>query len=107
MRLELSDELAGPILIAAGVDVWIGHGAIGVHISTGAVVGSAALVTKEVAPYSIVVGVPARPIQKRFSDEVIAALLKIAWWDWDRETLKARFHELCDVAAFVAKYETI
>lgn len=90
-----------------GHDVWIGHGATvmpGVQIGHGAVIGSGAVVTKNVGNYEIVAGVPAKPIRKRFSDEVIEKLLKIAWWDWDRPTLEARFHDLLDMDTFLAKY---
>jgi phosphonate metabolism protein (transferase hexapeptide repeat family) len=93
---------------AIGHDVWIGHGAVvmpGVKIGPGAAVGAGAVVTKDVAPYAVVVGVPARMIRKRFSDAVIEQLLKIAWWDWDRATLKARFEELGDVERFIARYQ--
>jgi phosphonate metabolism protein (transferase hexapeptide repeat family) len=92
---------------SVGHDVWIGHGATvmaGVNIGTGAVIGAGAVVTKDVAPYEIVGGVPARRIRMRFEAPVVEALLRIAWWDWDRATLQARFEELRDTPAFIARY---
>lgn len=90
-----------------GHDVWMGHGAIvmpGVSIGTGAVIGSGAVVTKNVAPYEIAVGVPAKPIKKRFDDKTAEKLQEIAWWDWDHETLKERFDDLLDMEKFIEKY---
>jgi serine acetyltransferase len=93
--------------VIIGHDTWLGHNAIvmpGVTVGAGAVVGSGALVTKDVPPYTIVAGVPARPIRQRFPDDVAEKLLQIAWWNWDRATLEARFDDLMDVQRFVEKY---
>lgn len=71
--------------IVIGNDVWIGYEAVimaGVHIGDGAIIGSRAVVTKDVAPYAIVGGVPAKVIRKRFDDETIKQLQSLQWWHW-------------------------
>ena len=75
-----------------GHDVWIGHGAVilpGRTIGTGAVVAAGAVVSKDVASYTIVAGVPAKLVRRRFSPEIEAQLLDLAWWDWDHARLCA------------------
>lgn len=76
--------------IVIGNDVWIGYEAAimaGVTIGDGAIIGSRAVVTKDVPPYTIVGGVPAKPIRKRFSDETISLLLELKWWNWPIERI--------------------
>lgn len=78
--------------IIVGNDVWIGYEAVilsGVTIGDGAIIGSRAVVTKDIPPYTIVGGVPAKPIRKRFDDVTIARLLELKWWDWSEERIKA------------------
>lgn len=91
-----------------GHDTWIGHGAIiqaGVTIGNGAVIGSGAVVTKDVPPYSIVVGVPSKVIKKRFSDEIITEIEEIRWWDWSYEVLKERVQDFhLPIEEFVKKH---
>lgn len=77
--------------IVIGNDVWIGYEAVimsGVTIGNGAIVGTRAVVTKDVPPYTIVGGIPARQIRKRFSEDTISSLLSIRWWDWSDEKIK-------------------
>lgn len=76
--------------IVIGNDVWIGYEAIimaGVTIGDGAIIGTRALVTKDVPPYTIVGGIPAKTIKKRFNDEIISELLKLQWWAWPLEKI--------------------
>lgn len=77
--------------IVIGNDVWLGYDSIimaGVTIGDGAIIGTRALVTKDVEPYTIVGGIPAKTIRKRFDDETIEILQKIQWWDWNIEKIE-------------------
>lgn len=76
--------------IVIGNDVWIGYEAVimaGVTIGDGAIIGSRAVVTRDVPPYTIAGGVPAKPIRKRYSEETAATLLELKWWDWPEERI--------------------
>ena len=80
--------------IVIGNDVWIGYEAVimaGVHIGNGAIIAARAVVTKDVPPYTIVGGVPARLIRKRFDEEVIRKLETLKWWDWSAEKIQRCF----------------
>lgn len=82
-----------------GNDVWIGSEAMimpGINVGDGAVIGSRALVTKNIEPYAVVGGNPAKEIKKRFSDEHIDMLLEMQWWNWNEKLLKNAMPLLCD-----------
>lgn len=92
--------------VSIGSDVWLGRECLilaGVTIGHGAVVGARALVTKEVQPYSVVGGVPARPLGMRFSDEIVHELLELAWWGLDPDTIAQNVDQFMtqDIAAFL------
>lgn len=95
--------------VTIGHDVWIGHGAIilpGRSIGTGAVVAGGAVVTKDVAPYAIVAGNPARPIRDRFPRPIAERLLRLGWWDWDHARLRGALDDFraLGVEAFLEKH---
>ena len=78
--------------IVIGNDVWIGYDAVimaGVTIGDGAIIGARAVVVKDVEPYSIVGGIPAKEIRKRFSPDIIARLRKLQWWNWPPEKIQS------------------
>jgi phosphonate metabolism protein (transferase hexapeptide repeat family) len=98
--------------VTIGHDVWIGHGAIirpDVTIGHGAVIGAGAVVTRDVAPYTIVVGVPAEKLRRRFPKQVARRLTELAWWDWDHDRLRLALSDFrqMEVDAFLTKYEDV
>ncbi|MGN6098286.1 MAG: chloramphenicol acetyltransferase [Bosea sp. (in: a-proteobacteria)] len=96
--------------VTIGHDVWIGHGAIvlaGRSIGTGAVVAGGAVVTKDVPAYTIVAGNPARPIRRRFPEEIADRLQKLAWWDWEHERLREALNDFRNLSVedFLDRHE--
>lgn len=83
--------------IVIGNDVWIGYEAVilaGVTIGDGAVIGARSVVTRDVPSYTIVGGVPAKPIRKRFSDETIASLIALQWWNWSPKEIAQNIYAI-------------
>jgi phosphonate metabolism protein (transferase hexapeptide repeat family) len=97
--------------VVIGHDVWIGHGAIvlpGRTIGDGAVIAAGSIVTKDVAPYTIVGGNPARPIRQRFPSQIAARMVRLAWWHWSHERLRLALLDFRRLSAeeFLERYET-
>lgn len=95
--------------VVLGHDVWIGHGVVvlpGRSIGTGSVVGAGAIVVRDVPPYAVVVGNPARVVRPRFAPAVAARLLALAWWDWDHERLRLALPDFrsLSVEGFLGKH---
>jgi phosphonate metabolism protein (transferase hexapeptide repeat family) len=96
-----------PVIV--GHDVWIGHGAIvlaGRSIGSGAVIAAGAIVTKDVPPYAIVAGVPAKVVKQRFPPDLAHRIEALAWWDWEHERLHAALADFrtLSVEQFLEKY---
>jgi acetyltransferase-like isoleucine patch superfamily enzyme len=96
--------------VVLGSEVWIGHDALivsGVTIGDGAVVGAGSVVSRNVGPFEVVAGNPARLVRTRFAPGVIEALERIRWWDWEKERILEAMPLLLspDVEAFVRKYD--
>lgn len=94
--------------VVIGNDVWVGCHTIilgGVHIGNGAVIGAGAVVAKDVPPYAVVVGNPARVVKYRFPKDVIEKLQRIKWWYWDEATIEQRRGEMKYPQAFAEKYD--
>ena len=96
--------------VTIGNDVWIGHGAVvmpGFTIGNGAVVGANAVVTTNVAPFEIVAGVPARPLRRRFPEDICDRIEQLGWWDWPVEKLFEAIPDMqsLPIEAFLEKWE--
>lgn len=93
--------------VTLGHDVWVGHGALvlpGVTVGNGAVIGAGAVVTEDVEPYTVVAGVPAEPIRRRFSEAVANRIEATEWWHWDHDTLASRLDAFRDLETFLDQY---
>jgi phosphonate metabolism protein (transferase hexapeptide repeat family) len=96
--------------VTLGHDVWIGHGTIvlpGTRIGSGAAIGAGAVVTKDVPPFAIVVGVPGRVLRYRFPPHIVEALTRVAWWDWPHARLKEAIEDFRHLGAeaFCARHD--
>ncbi len=97
--------------VRIGNDVWIGHGAVilpGVTVGNGAVIGANAVVSRDVAPFEIVAGVPARRLRLRFASEICARIEALAWWDWPVAMLADAIPDMqaLDIESFLDRWET-
>ncbi|MCA0432258.1 MAG: hypothetical protein LCH46_03250 [Proteobacteria bacterium] len=95
--------------VVIGHDVWIGHGAIilpGIEIGHGAIVGAGSVVTKDVEPYAIVAGNPAKHIKWRFAKSIRERIIALAWWDWEHDRLAAAVPDIQALSPeeFLARY---
>ena len=102
VREELYKEKTD--LVEIGNDVWIGEGSLiigGIHIGDGAVVAAGAVVTKDVPPYAIVGGVPAKLIRYRFDDDTVKKLMKLKWWEKSEIWIKSNLSSFNNVNAFL------
>jgi acetyltransferase-like isoleucine patch superfamily enzyme len=91
-------------VVEIGNDVWLANNVMipdGVKIGDGAILGAGSVVTKNVEPYTIVAGVPAKLIRKRYSEDQIEKLLKIKWWNWDFEKIKENYKYFSDIEKLI------
>lgn len=110
IKYPLGKETKKGFSAEIGNDVWIGENVTilgGVTIGDGAIIGAGAVVVKDVEPYSIVGGVPAKEIRKRFSDDEIEFLKKLKWWDKDKKWLEDNVEFFSDIKLMKQKYENL